>query len=472
MLRLSKIFEASLFWLVLFLLFFIPLYPKFPLINITGTFVAVRFEDFVIAGVLIIWGIYVLISGRWRELIKDPLIWAMLLFFGVGLVSLFSAYFITQTIKPTLGILHFLRRVEVMMLLPVAYTVIRSRRQLYFAMFMVSLVLVIVTLYAFGQQYLGWPVISTTNSEFSKGQILYLTPDARVNSTFAGHYDLAVFLVMAITVLTAMFFGLKKWWWQGWTLLLGGLSFVVLVMTAARLSFVAVVVGVACSIWLVGKKKFLILLVVLAVAALLYPSQLRDRFISTFQVNVQKGGERFNAPSDQQSRGRLNIPTLPVKVSSKSAELLTATETATVASDIAPGEPVDSTQLGVYRSFEIRLKVEWPAAWRAFLKNSLFGTGYSSLGLATDNDVLRSLAEVGLLGSLAFVLVLWAVWKKLWLIYSDSPRFLKFITAGTLAMVIAFVVNSLFIDVFEASKIATIFWLWIGINLSMERFRK
>ena len=164
-----KIYEQFLFGLVLFVLFFVPLYPKFPLLNVPGTFVAIRIEDLVIALLVGLWGVYLVLSKKLFELLKQPLVRAMLLFFAIGLVSLFSGYFITQTIKPHLGLLHWLRRVELMMLLPVAFTVIKTRRQIYFALIMLSIVLVLVTLYAFGQEYLDWPVVSTTNSEFAKG---------------------------------------------------------------------------------------------------------------------------------------------------------------------------------------------------------------------------------------------------------------------------------------------------------------
>ncbi len=43
--KISKIFRNILFWELLFLAIFIPLYPKFPLLNISNTFVAVRLED-------------------------------------------------------------------------------------------------------------------------------------------------------------------------------------------------------------------------------------------------------------------------------------------------------------------------------------------------------------------------------------------------------------------------------------------
>ena len=57
------------------------------------------------------------------------------------------------------------------------------------------------------------------------------------------------------------------------------------------------------------------------------------------------------------------------------------------------------------RSTNIRLNVEWPRAIRAFSKNPLLGTGYSSISLATDNDYLRALGEVGFLGFISFSLI-------------------------------------------------------------------
>ena len=86
---------------------------------------------------------------------------------------------------------------------------------------MLSLVLISTNIFAFGQQYLDWPVISTTNSEFAKGLILRLTPEARVNATFAGHYDFAAFLAMAFCVIVPLFFAVRKHI-KLWILILGG----------------------------------------------------------------------------------------------------------------------------------------------------------------------------------------------------------------------------------------------------------
>ncbi len=463
--------NRSLFFLILFLFAFIPLFPKFPLINIAGTFVAIRIEDFLIAGSLALWGIYIVYSGNLRIILKDRLNQALLLFFFIGLISTFSASFLTHSAAPHLSLLHFLRRVEFMLLLPVVVMVVNSKKRFILVLIVLAFTVLAVNIYALGQQHLDWPVISTSNSEFSKGLILRLNPGARVNSTFAGHYDLAVFLAMTITVLTGLFFAVKKSLKLG-IILLGATSLLILIMTAARQSFVAAFIGLILVLIFSKKKKYILLFLLLASAILIYPSQLRDRFISTITVNLFSQGQRYEGKTeDQRIRSKLNIPTLAVQTSSTSASTSTFATESGVATDITPGEPIDTTQLGVYRSLQIRLNIEWPRAINAFYKNPALGTGYSSLGIATDNDFLRSLGEVGLLGTIAFGLVLIEAAKRVWVQIKSQDKLLKYFSAGVFSMIIAFLINGLFIDVFEASKVAALFWMILGLNLAAKNFR-
>ncbi len=468
-----NIFEKALFFSTLFIFAFIPLYPKFPLLNITGTFVAIRLEDVLIATVIGTWGIYLSLTGQLKVFFKDRLNQSLVLFFLIGLLSIFSANFVTHSASANLSLLHWARRVEFMLLLPVVASVVRNRRQLMTVLISLALVLLVVNIYALGQQYLKWPVISTTNSEFSKGLILYLTPGARVNSTFAGHYDLAVFLAMAVVLLSSIFFAFRNIFIKTLVGFLSIISFWVLIMTAARLSFVAAVFGILATLILLGKKKFILIFFLIIVLVLSYPSQLRDRLISTVTVNILNMGQRYEGQTeDQKIRNKLNIPTVAIKTSSKSADAaFFAAASSGSASDIAPGEPLDTTQLGVYRSFEIRLNVEWPRAINAFLKNPLLGTGYSSIDIATDNDFLRSFGEIGLLGTCAFGLVLIESMKRIYITFKKSDKFIKAFSAGIFAMILAFLLNGFFIDVFEASKVASLFWMMLGLGLATSKFR-
>lgn len=472
MTKFITLYSKLLFYLSAFLFAFILLYPKFPLANVAGTFVAVRAEDILIAFLTGAWAIYIVISNQLRGLLKNRLIQALILFFFIGLVSLISANFLTHTVSSHISILHFLRRVEYMILLPIIATIVTTKKQFITILVTLSLVLLAVNFYALGQQYLDWPVISTTNSEFSKGLILRLTPGARVNSTFAGHYDLAAFLAMALVTMTALFFAVGKFLKMG-IVFLSGLTMLVLIMTAARLSFAAAFIGIISALIFSNKKKYLLFLFLATAIILVYPSQLRDRFISTITVNLLNLGQRYEGQTqDQQIRSRLNIPTLAIKTSSESAETSTfATSSGQIATDITPGEPIDTTQLGVYRSFQIRLNIEWPRAIRAFWKNPFLGTGYSSIDIATDNDILRSLGEVGFLGTVALGLIFVEVGKRIAGGFENENKIIRFFSAGSLAAVIAFLVNGLFIDVLESSKIATLFWMILGLNLAALKLK-
>jgi O-antigen ligase len=123
------------------------------------------------------------------------------------------------------------------------------------------------------------------------------------------------------------------------------------------------------------------------------------------------------------------------------------------------------------RSTTIRLNVEWPRAIRAFLKNPLLGTGYSSITLATDNDYLRALGEVGLFGFLAFVFILVKIGLEARkIVFSKIPiEVEKAVLIGLVGGALGFLANALFIDVFEASKVAITFWLLMGLLIGITR---
>ncbi|MDO8639004.1 MAG: O-antigen ligase family protein [Candidatus Daviesbacteria bacterium] len=462
---------SLLFGILVFLAAFIPLYPKFPILNVKGTFVAIRAEDLLILLTYFLWGYILIKNGELLAQFKLKLNRYLLLYFLIGILSLYSALFVTHSVNFSLGTLHFLRRVELMMLLPLSLYVLTTRRRILILLTTLFVVSFLVNFYGLGQKYLSWPVISTTNSEFSKGLVLYLSPGARVNSTFAGHYDLAVFEVLVLVFVTGAVFYFKNYFLKLGVLLLGGLSFFVLILTAARLSFVAVIIGVISVLVLLKKFAFIGIIILIVVASAVYPSQLRDRFVSTININFLGSQENiYEGISDKQiKQSKLNIPTLREWGTRESVEF---EEQVGVPRDITPGEPIDPIDLAVYRSFGIRFNLEWPRAIKAFGKNPFFGTGFSSLGLATDNDILRSLGEVGAFGTLSLILLFVVIFKKLKKNLLQTDKFGKFISAVTIAMIIAFVVNGLFIDVFEASKIASLFWILVGLGLSIQNLNE
>jgi hypothetical protein len=252
--------NATTFFLLLVMAIFIPIYPKFPLFDVAGTFVAIRLEDILIAVAVLL--IAALNFKRIPELIQQPITQAFLLFWGVGLISLLSAIFLTQTVNTNVGILHYLRRIEYMSLFFVGWLAIKNLHQLKTLLLAMMVTTVIIVIYGLGQVYAEFPVISTTNKEFSKGLILALTPGARPNSTFAGHYDLAAYMSMAIIFLGTLFFvyGFKQLKSSHKKIVaplsitvVGLMSFAMLGLTAARASFASTFVGLALGFWLLKK---------------------------------------------------------------------------------------------------------------------------------------------------------------------------------------------------------------------------
>lgn len=254
----AQVFSTHHFYYyLLFLLAFIPLYPKIPLFSpIEQYIVRVRFED-----------IFVLLAGCWwlwlifkKQLSwKSPISLGIIGYIGVGLLSTISAILITQTVPiEVLHIaktaLHWLRYIEYFSLFFMFYGVVKQVKQIQQIMVWLALIVIATSVYGFGQKYFYWPVYSTMNREFSKGLRLYLTPHARVQSTFAGHYDLAAFLVILLPILVS-----AKQALSGWRKNTVNLAFLLglwlLVVSASRMPFAASLVGVSLAIFISGWLK-------------------------------------------------------------------------------------------------------------------------------------------------------------------------------------------------------------------------
>ncbi|MBI5358638.1 O-antigen ligase family protein [Candidatus Amesbacteria bacterium] len=412
--------EKYKWWLLLLLLFVVPLYPKFPLVGIGGTFVSIRIEDFVIGLVLVGW-----LIGNWKDKFegpKTPIGKAILVYWAVGLVSVFAGILLTKTSSLNLGLLHYLRRIEYMSMYFVGYWAISNIKQLGSLVKMIVLVGFVVAIYGLGQQFLAWPIISTTNSEFAKGLALSLGAGARINSTFAGHYDLAAFSLFPLLIILSTLITNKKNNWLYW--IIGSLVYWVMLLSASRITFASLII--VSSIFLVRFKKWwgLVLLGIISVISVFLSPQLAGRYFNL--ISVARAEEKVIQ----------NVNTVP--------------------------DALKPTEVLEDRSLNIRLKASWPKALRALAKNPILGTGYSSVGLAVDNDYLRVLAETGILGLASFGLVFLRLFKS-W-ISSKSPFVwaILCVTGGLL-------LNAVFIDIFEASKIATIFWLLAGVT---QKFRE
>jgi hypothetical protein len=117
-------------------------------------------------------------------------------------------------------------------------------------------------------------------------------------------------------------------------------------------------------------------------------------------------------------------------------------------------------------SFTTRLGGTWPRAFEAFKRNMLLGSGYSSISLASDNNYLRMLGETGALGFFAFaaIFVVYGIYVYR-LLPSIKSRGSRHFILGVTAGIFGLALNAVLIDVFEASKVAYILWMLMGLSL-------
>lgn len=139
----------------------------------------------------------------------------------------------------------------------------------------------------------------------------------------------------------------------------------------------------------------------------------------------------------------------------------TATQSAVV--HVINGQYLVKKAFAYDLSFTTRFQGEWPNALAAFRRNVIVGSGYGSVSLAVDNSYLRMLAEVGALGFAAFLSIFLSLGLYLRYTWSaiESPLVRSF-SMGFVMGIIGLSINAIFIDVFEASKVAFVLWLLAG----------
>ncbi|MCX6705578.1 MAG: O-antigen ligase family protein [Candidatus Woesebacteria bacterium] len=429
------------------ILIVIPLYPKFPFLKIPGTYVSIRIEDFLMFILALLFVIF--FFKELPQLLKNRLESSILVFILIGFVSLLSAILVTRTVVPGVAVLHWLRRIEyfVPMGIGILYFKRYGTRDLEFFIKVLMITVFIAFIYGFGQMHFSWPVIITQNNEYAKGIALRWVAGSQLNSTFAGHYDLATFLVFTLPIFISLFFVIKGLGSRVSLAVVTLSGLWLLANTASRISIASYLLASVISLLLIKKYKAIIITVAVSIIIFSLTGSVVDRYTQVVTVYYQRIVSRLKVKAadinEVLPQRRENINSQPTP------------------------QPIFED-----RSTAIRLNVEWPRALRAFKKNPLLGTGYSSITLATDNDFLRLLGEVGILGFLSFILIFSNVFNLARKILSKLSK----LTGVELAFVVSFIggligilVNAMFIDIFEASKFAIIFFLITGLFVSLAR---
>ncbi len=435
--------------------------------------------------------------------------------------------------------LHYLRYLEYFSLFFVFYSAVKSIKDLKVLLYTATTSFLFVGIYGLGQKYLYWPVYSTMNREFSKGIRLYLTEHARVQSTFGGHYDMAAYLVILLPFIFLLTQVFEKRIARIFAWLVFALGMWLMVTGASRTSFIAALIGIFITILVRSLKeknaskkiKFFLAKSITAGTLILiifssFGDDISERLLQSlnsypvFSQNYSKFGDSVIAGKKivYEKLADFNIGT-EIKIEKPKNGLSTDQAAILVASDTRPipikpsdvfvdvpdrikvatisatGEETfiiietprtysdNAIKYGL--SLAIRLDTLWPQALKGFYKNPVLGTGYATLTKSqvdefteadsTDNNFLRTLGEIGLLGFTAFYgTIVLAIIQAYKITFSRKTTndFKTIIGISFIGSSIGLLVNATFIDVFAASKVALTFWSLTGILFAASNIKE
>jgi hypothetical protein len=233
----NTILKKAFPFLILSLLAFIPLYPKIPLIDIQHTWVYVRFEDVLVLVVLMLW-FYLLLKKE--VTLKTPLTIPIFAFWIIGAIATIHGVIIIfptiANVFPNVALLAYLRHIEYLSVFFMAYTAVKSKKFILASIWTLIATLIGVIIYGFGQKFLAFPAFLTMNEEYAKGVPITVSSLNRISSTFAGHYDLAAYLVLVLPIIVSLIFGFKNLLMKAFLATVSLLGLVLLFMTVSRVS--------------------------------------------------------------------------------------------------------------------------------------------------------------------------------------------------------------------------------------------
>lgn len=442
------------------LILFIPLYPKFPLFSVQGTYVAIRLDDIVVSICVFIWFIFQIKNHF--PIFKQKITWFFLVYFVAILVSFINASLIYQTEAPKILLLHLARRFEYISLFFITLESVKSLYDFKFFYIFSLLSTILVSVYGYGQKYFGFPIISTMNSEFSKGQLLRMNIWTRISATFAGHYDLAAYLSVVLIIILGVALITKNKYLKIISLLVWLPIYQIFTYTASRVSTFAFLGGIIFTLFFIKKYWWIIPITGLVVFSIFQSDDLSQRLLAT----IPAFKNQFFTSKTTEKPVVSSITPIPTIATPTISQPITTniTPIPTVVRHQPEPFPQVDADVGVARSGEIRFNAEWPRAITAFKRNPLIGSGLGSITLATDNDYLRNLGESGIFGFVSFAAIfLFFIQKTLPLLFKKNRTTYNLISIIFLGSLLTTLANAIFIDVFEASKTAYLFWIMMAL---------
>lgn len=418
--------------LIYILLICISFLPKLNVINIGGSTTGIRIEDFLILLILIFLIFYFIKNNKKiqnKEINKIQ--YAFFIYFTFAMLStgLGIIYGFVSTIK---GILFLIRKLEYFSLVYIGIYFSKVKKiniEKSFDLIVIFHFLICIL------QILG--VIGS----FNKGEFQSTMTQGRVSSTFNGAYELSAFLLLLLPYyLNNMFFKNEK---KFKNFIFSFLITICIFLSESRTSIVLEIFIIAFMLlktkyFFKYKKRIIISAFILVITCYFLASFVDlSRF---FNLSVEK-----------------TIFLIKYTWENKNFTLYNSTGYWYGNASLSISEMYN---LGYDASSYARFS-HWMQLIDGWIKYPIFGLGVSVSGGAADGNYIKILCETGIVG-----LVLWC------LVLFNIIKFLKSKNSFLYYSFISIIIGSLFIDLFDASKLMMLFWFSLGCLLNYERTNK
>lgn len=416
----------------IFVFGFIILFPKVSLINIPGTYVGIRGEDFLALLSIIFVTLFVLLKRKGNIIIPDK---KMIKILGIYLIICFLSiiYGMAKNYidSPLVAFMFLFRKIEYFSFIIFGYLTIRSEKDNKTIIRVIDITLVPILIIGLLQS-LGLLGAFTLGNYVSSAQ-------SRIVSVFSGPWEYSGYLVLLTPIYLTRLLSKKSTFLNKlYSLCMIGVIAYSLFLTQARISILAFMFLVL--FFIVKSKKIILITFSFAIMILV---------ATLFDLTEKVLPERFNS----------------ISISA----MVTSTQTAFKNGDYHDFLNGGYNFYAIYGdgdlSFNMRIS-KWADLLNGVAENPLLGLGLSTTTEAVDGNYVRYLAESGILGFIFWVLLIVSVFKLSKKNNKVSSEWYTSLLSKTLYFgVISLLIMAIFIDIFEASKIAMFLWMLVGISL-------
>lgn len=425
--KLKKDKLLNIFFIIL--LISILILPKINIISIAESRTGIRIDDICV----LIYFMYFIYKYIIKKITINDKIQYILKYFSIC-IAIFTISTILGVLRGNvslvLSFLHLIRNIEYFVLIFAGYDYVKNSKNKNSLLRIFNYVLIFHGIYM---------ILEYFNIIGDIGYLIGRPGNDRIYTTFSGPYEFSAFLTLLLPIYLIKVFKDKQYF----NIFYIAIVLLGVLISKSRISLIACVfiILIAFCIEFKSKNKKKILISSLIVCVIMFVVALNTEMLSRFES---------------------------IDISSSISTFISAWENADFEYYKDNGViNYDETTLNSTSDLSYALRVsKWATLLKETIKTPILGLGVSVVGEATDGNYVRLLAETGIFGLIAWLILIAVVVRELYKLKNI------FWAKVNLYNIISLLIIAIFIDVFASSKVMMIFWFMVGATFSYEERKK